>query len=99
MLSSSRVDATQPTQPLSLRDTAKGVAVRAGLLGVAGSEEGAAALRGNVGPALEPAWPTESRPYANIQVQIATATSAATTSPTMAEGMACRVRLTPIAPK
>ena len=30
------MDANQPTQPLSLRDTAKGVAVRAGVLSVAG---------------------------------------------------------------
>jgi fucose permease len=32
---------TQPTQPISLRDTAKGVAIRAGLLGVAGLVVGA----------------------------------------------------------
>ena len=32
---------TQPTQPLSLRDTAKGVAIRAGFLSVAGLVLGA----------------------------------------------------------
>jgi len=32
---------TQPTQPLSLRDTAKGIAVRAGILTVAGVVIGA----------------------------------------------------------
>ena len=35
------MDETQPTQPISLRDTAKGVAIRAGLLGVVGLVVGA----------------------------------------------------------
>ena len=30
------METTQPTQPISLRDTAKGIAIRAGILGAAG---------------------------------------------------------------